>query len=122
MVTLSSMVDAASTDIGVGEAAVDALLGYGVVFLGLVMLMCVIMIVGKIMSSHTKTAEPAPAKAAAAPTPAPAPKAPPAPGSAGEVKLYDTSDKDAAIIMAIVADKMGKPVNELRFISIREVK
>jgi len=24
--------------------------------------------------------------------------------------------------MAIVADKMGKPLNELRFISIREIK
>ena len=27
-----------------------------------------------------------------------------------------------ALIMAIVADALGKPVNELRFISIREVK
>jgi hypothetical protein len=26
------------------------------------------------------------------------------------------------MIMAIVADKMGKPLNELRFISIKEVK
>ena len=27
-----------------------------------------------------------------------------------------------AMLMAIVADKMGKPINELRFISIKEVK
>ena len=46
----------------------------------------------------------------------------PAPGSAGKLKLYDTPDRDAAMIMAIVADKMGKPLNELRFISIKEVK
>jgi len=26
------------------------------------------------------------------------------------------------MLMAIVADKMGKPLNELRFISIKEVK
>jgi hypothetical protein len=26
------------------------------------------------------------------------------------------------MVMAIVADSLGKPVNELRFISIREVK
>jgi hypothetical protein len=51
-----------------------------------------------------------------------APKAPPAPGTAGEVKLYGTSEKDAAMIMAIVANKMGKPLNELRFKSIKEVK
>ena len=46
----------------------------------------------------------------------------PAPGSAGQIKLYTTDPKDAAMIMAIVADSLGKPLNELRFISIREVK
>ena len=61
----------------------------------------------------------APAEAPA--TPAPAPKEP-APGSAGELKLYDTDPRDAAMIMAIVADTLGKPLNELRFKSIREVK
>ena len=52
-------------------------------------------------------------------TPAEAPKAP---GSAGHVKLFDVPDKEAAMIMAIVADKMQKPLNELHFISIKEVK
>ena len=42
--------------------------------------------------------------------------------SAGEIKLHDVSDKTAAMLMAIVADKLGKPLNELRFISIREIK
>ena len=51
-----------------------------------------------------------------------APAAPLAPGSAGKLKLYDTPPKTAAMIMAIVANKMGKPLNELRFISIKEVK
>ena len=45
-----------------------------------------------------------------------------APGSAGQLKIYDVEPKTAAMLMAIVADKMGKPLNELRFISIREVK
>ena len=45
-----------------------------------------------------------------------------APGSAGGVKLYDVSEREAAMLMAIVADKTGKPLNELRFISIKEVK
>ena len=53
---------------------------------------------------------------------APAPEAPAAPGSAGELKLYDTDPRDAAMIMAIVADTLGKPINQLRFISIKEVK
>ena len=45
-----------------------------------------------------------------------------APGSAGQLKLHDVPPKTAAMLMAIVADKMGKPLNELRFISIKEVK
>ena len=48
--------------------------------------------------------------------------APPAPGSAGEIKLYNVEPKTAAMLMAIVADQIGKPLNELRFTSIREVE
>jgi hypothetical protein len=48
--------------------------------------------------------------------------APTAPGSAGKLKLYGTEPKTAAMVMAIVADKLQKPINELRFISIKEVE
>ena len=47
---------------------------------------------------------------------------PVAPGSAGQIKLYDVEPKTAAMVMAIVADKLQKPLNELRFISIKEDK
>ncbi len=107
----------------VGEALVYALLGYAVVFFGICLLMAVVMIMGKIFIAKDKKA--AAAKAAAAPAPAAAPAEAPkptAPGSAGELKLHDVEPKTAAMIMAIVADKMGKPLNELRFISIKEVK
>lgn len=46
----------------------------------------------------------------------------PAPGSAGQIKLHGVEPKTAAMLMAIVANKMGKPLNELRFISIKEVE
>ena len=109
-------------NISIGNAGVIALLGYLVVFFGLVLLMVVIMIMGKIMVAKAKKAQAAAAaKAPAAPAPAPVPKEP-APGTAGELKLYDTDPRDAAMIMAIVADTLGKPLNELRFKSIREVK
>ena len=52
----------------------------------------------------------------------PAATQPVAPGSAGSIKLHDVEPKTAAMLMAIVADKMGKPINELRFISIKEIK
>ncbi len=107
---------------GIGDAGIAAVLGYAVVFFGLVLLMCVIILMGKAMAgAQSKASAPAPAQAAAPAAPA-APCAPPAPGSAGQVKLFDVPDKEAAMIMAIVADKMGKPLNELRFKSIKEVK
>ena len=105
-------------NISFGAAALTALLGYLVVFFGLVLLMVVVMIMGKIMVSRANKAK---AAVPAAPA-APAPEAPAAPGSAGELKLYDTDPRDAAMIMAIVADTLGKPINQLRFISIKEVK
>lgn len=105
---------------GIGNAGIAAVLGYIVVFVGLVLLMCVVILLGKALAgTNKKAAAPAPAAVSAAPA---APSAPPAPGSAGEVKLFDVPDKEAAMIMAIVADKMGKPLNELRFKSIKEVK
>ncbi len=104
-------------NISFGDAALAALLGYIVVFFGLVLLMWVVMIMGKIMVGRASKA-----KTAAAVEPAPAPAIPEAPGSAGELKLYDTDPRDAAMVMAIVADSLGKPINELRFISIKEVK
>ena len=44
-----------------------------------------------------------------------------APGSSGNVKLYNVDDRTAAMVMAIVADEMKTPLNELRFISVKEV-
>ena len=52
----------------------------------------------------------------------PAAELPKAPGSAGQLKLHNVEPKTAAMLMAIVADKMGKPLNELRFLSIKEVE
>ena len=122
------MLTSSLVNIGIGDAAVVALLGYAVVFFGLILLMGVITIMGKIfMAQGKKTAAKKAAPAAsAAPAAAPvaaAPAAPQlAPGSAGQLKLYDVEPKTAAMIMAIVANQMGKPLNELRFISIKEVK
>ena len=96
-------VNAALNDISIGTAGLVALLGYAVVFVGLIALMAVIMIVGKIMVAK-KTAPPALAT-----------------GTAGECKLYNVGDREAAMLMAIVANKLGKPLNTLRFKSMKEV-
>ena len=121
-VTTTGAVDL--VNISIANAGIVALLGYGVVFFGLILLMCVITILGKSFQAAEAKAKAAAAAAPAAEAPAAAPAvtAEPAPGSAGKLKLHDVEPKTAAMLMAIVADKMGKPINELRFISIKEVK
>ena len=103
----------------VGQSGIYAILGYAVVFFGLILLMAVVIIMGKLFvaaENRKKTTAVAPA----APVAEEAPK-PIAPGSAGALKLYNVEPKTAAMIMAIVANKLDKPLNELRFISIKEV-
>lgn len=108
------------------DAILVAVLGYGVVFVGLVLLMAVIAIMGKIMNAKKAPAKQT-APAGNTPGNVQSPTAqkldgPFAPGSAGELKLHGVSERDAAMVMAIVANELGKPINELRFKSIKEVK
>ena len=123
MMMLASTAEHPLSYIGVSDTAIVALLGYAIVFFGLILLMAVVVIMGKIFTAKKETPAAAPA-AAPAPVAAPAApvEAPVAPGTAGQLKTYDVPPKTCAMLMAIVADKMGKPLNELRFISIKEVK
>ncbi len=106
--------------IGIPETLGYSVLGLAVVFLMLIILMAIIKVMGKVLEEKKAPAAP---KAAAAPTPAAAPAVPKAvaPGSAGSIDLHSVEPKTAAMIMAIVADELGAPINELRFISIREI-
>ena len=107
----------------VADYLVNSLLGVCVVFFALALLIIII----TVMTKLNLTDEPKKAKAAAtaggaaAPAAASAVEAELAPGSAGDLKLYNTDPRDAAMIMAIVADELQKPLNELRFLSIREI-
>ncbi len=116
----------ANAPLPMGERVLYALLGYGTVFAGLLGLMAIVFLMGVIFKAIAKKkAAAAEASRAAAPAAAIRPKQsaqPLAPGTAGEIKRFDVPDKEAALIMAIVADQLGKPLNELRFKSIKEVK
>ena len=112
-------------NISVSATGAYALLGYAVVFLALVLLMCVVYIVSAVMKKSAAKAAPAgsiPAPADDAPIVTLQRTGPVAPGSAGELKLYDTDPRVAATLMAIVADELQTPINELRFLSIKEIK
>ena len=79
--------------------------------------LAVIAVVIRKATANKKTAEMPVVTEAAAPV-----EAPKAPGTAGQLKLHNVEPKTAAMLMAIVADKLQKPINELRFISIKEVE
>lgn len=109
------------TEISFGDATITAILGYVVVFIGIALLLAAVVAMGKYFAARDRKAA-AQAPTVAEPVPV-APNAKPlAPGSAGELKIYDVEPKTAAMLMALTADKLGKPLNELRFISIKEVK
>ena len=107
----------------VADYLINSLLGICVVFFALALLIAIIIIMTKFnltdeaKPKKSKGAAPAAAPAAVADAPA----KPLAPGSAGDFKLYNTDPREAAMVMAIVADELQKPINELRFLSIRDI-
>ena len=99
-----------------------------VVFVVLLLMYILISISGKIIEAITKSSkkeEPAKAPAAAPAAPAAAAPAAAASGeifSSGSLKLKNCDEKTAAMIMAIVADSTGIPLEELVFKSIKLVE
>lgn len=103
------------------DALIYSLTGMSVVFFALILLMCIIKLMTALFDRAEKKAA-VPVPAADAPVQPLKQTGPTAPGSAGELKLYDTDPRTAAMLMAIVADELKAPLNELRFLSIREIR
>lgn len=101
----------------ISDALITALVGMSVVFAVLVILMCAIKIMALVFSKG-KNPEVATTSSATSTATVQANTAT-APGSCGGLVLKNVSDRDAAMIMAIVADELGTPLNELRFTSIK---
>ena len=103
------------------DALATSFIGITTVILILAVIACLILLVSKVIRSF----EAAAAKKKPAETPAAASEAAPAgvPMPAGmnqgELELIDTDEKTAAVIMAIVSDKSGIPLNRLSFKSIK---
>lgn len=88
----------------------NSVIGFLLVFAVLVILMVFVLIINAIF----KEKKPATAPSAVAETKKPS--------GLPEVILENISEPDAAMVMAIVADEAGIPIEKLRFISIREVE
>ena len=87
-----------------------AVIGLFIVFLGLTILICAVMIMGKVMKAVTARKEAAKAAAAPAPAPAPAPVA--APVAVEEPEEEVTDPELIAVIAAAIAafDSSNKPL------------
>ncbi|MBR2832253.1 MAG: OadG family protein [Oscillospiraceae bacterium] len=105
--------------ISMGATLGYSLVGILVVFVVLAFLMLVIYLME--LAFRKKNQQPLPQKSTVD-IPIQAIELTKAKGSCGEVCRYDVPDATAAMLMAIVAEKMDAPLNELRFISIREVE
>ena len=99
---------------GAAPTQLDNILTLGLV--GLLALVVIIAVIRKAISNKKV------ASVVIEEAPAPVVEKPKAPGSAGQLKLHNVEPKTAAMLMAIVADKLQKPLNELRFTSIKEVE
>ena len=103
----------------IADVLLIALVGFLTVFVVLVVLMGIISLISTLFDESKKTAVPSPSPS---PSPTPAPVESTAIDDYTGVKLIGVSDKEAAMIMAIMADELDKPLDNLRFISIKEVK
>ena len=107
-----------------GEAIARSLIGITTVIIILAIIAVLIILVSKIIRAFegaaAKKAPATPAATSASSAPAGVPM--PAGMNQGELELINTDEKTAAIIMAIVSDKSGIPLNRLSFKSIKLVE
>ena len=111
----------------VPEALKISVIGIFVVMAELVLLACFILLMAKIFSLAGKSAKKSEENnAVPAPVSIPAPVSPGVPlpedNSAGKLDLIDVDEPTAAVIMAIVSDQSGIPLNRLSFKSIRKTE
>jgi Na+-transporting methylmalonyl-CoA/oxaloacetate decarboxylase gamma subunit len=103
-----------------GESLLLSGIGMLVVFMELIALALMIIVLSKVLGAVTGRKK---AEAPAAPAPAPAapaaPQAAPAAPAVPGVLLEGVDERSAAVIMAIVSQKSGIPLNRLSFRSIK---
>ncbi len=104
----------------IGEALLRSVLGITTVISILAVIALLILLVSKVIRVIEAKAGDKSVKAeAVAPSATPAGVPMPAGMNQGELELVDTDEKTAAVIMAIVSDKSGIPLNRLSFKSIK---
>lgn len=102
-----------------GKVLLISLIGFLVVFCVLGIIALFVKLLGKTFDTIETNKKKKPA--VLTPVAADVPSAPAAPAAAEkpEVKLVNVTDEEAAMIMAIVSNESGIPLNHLKFNSIR---
>lgn len=124
---MTNLLALSNVNISALDALILSLLGVAIVFGVLVILMFIIWAMGKISEKSPEIAAKLPKfnfgkkKAAEESAPAESVEQELAPGSCGDLVLVKTDERDAAMIMAIVADTTGTPLNQLKFKSIKRI-
>lgn len=128
---------AAESGMSVGEAFSISSTGMIVVLIVLIVLAVLVLLISKGVRAAQGKGQQSEEEATAAPTTpvsvaqiaAPAPAAPVVNGtplpenqSAGQLELYDCDEKSAAVIMAIISNESGIPLNHLEFKSIKAIE
>jgi Na+-transporting methylmalonyl-CoA/oxaloacetate decarboxylase gamma subunit len=104
----------------IGEAILRSVVGITTVIIILAVIAGLILLVSKVIRTFEEAVskkKPAEATVTAPSVPAGVPM--PAGMNQGELELINTDEKTAAVIMAIVSDKSGIPLNRLSFKSIK---
>lgn len=128
---------AAESGMSVGEAFSISSTGMIVVLIVLIVLAVLVLLISKGVRAAQGKGQQSEEEATAVPTTpvsvaqsaAPAPAAPVVNGvplpenqSAGQLELYDCDEKSAAVIMAIISNESGIPLNHLEFKSIKAIE
>ncbi len=107
-----------------GQTLLISVIGFGIVFLVLGFLAIFVFLMGKVFDMLAQKKQNANTEAVAAAAPvaaAPAETGTPLPAnqSIGDLTLINTTEEEAAVIMAITSDKSGIPLNRLKFNTIK---
>ena len=107
-------------EITILDALVISAIGFAIVFVVLIILMCIVLLMGLAADKGHVVTDKIPwfgkkKKEEAAAAEETVAEQPLAAGTCGELTLIRTEERDAAMIMAIVADATDTPLNQLRF-------
>ena len=112
---------AADKSLAVPDSLMLSLTGFLVVFIALMALIAVVKALTALSGRRKAAAQAAPGQQGDPPYASVSADMMPAAGSSGEIDLHNVDDHSAALIMAIVADRLQVPLNTLRFRSIKQI-